>query len=61
MSTCPFCHSEKPVSAPYCHECNRRTSLGMHFIYALFYIPTVVLGFVGLWWFIYGLIMHVGN
>ena len=25
MATCPNCHSEKPLAAPVCHECNNTT------------------------------------
>jgi hypothetical protein len=42
MATCPNCHSEKPLAAPVCPECNYLTSVTEHAFFGLVHYVTVI-------------------
>ena len=52
MAVCPYCHSEKPLAAPVCFECNHDTpflfTVGFNILFAT--LPLVM--FVGFFWFL---------
>lgn len=61
MATCPHCHSEKPVAAPFCHSCNRRTSLGLHVLAGIVHFVVVMTLFPLCIWLIVKGIMFFGS
>jgi len=61
MAICPHCFTEKPVAASFCHACNRRTSLGLHFMAWVIRVVTIFTVFPLCIWAIYKGIMFLGS
>ena len=54
MATCPNCHSEKPLAAPVCPECNYLTSVTEHAFFGAVHAATVIGCLFLLYWLISG-------
>lgn len=47
MAMCPYCHNDKPMVAPVCHNCNHATPLLFQLGFSLFVTVLTVGLFVG--------------